>query len=74
MIRSDTYAKVYDQASRNEKTLMAEWIVKQMRSSVGRFLKHNDDIDCWEEVDDLEARKKVAHAFRNRRKPTTATN
>ena len=57
----------YEAASRLEKTCMTEHIVELVKSSDGRFLKRDDGGD-WEEVDDETARKKVAHAFRNRRK------
>eukprot|EP00934_Nitzschia_sp_Nitz4_P002914 Nitzschia sp. Nitz4//scaffold95_size97785//49428//50956//NITZ4_004668-RA/size97785-augustus-gene-0.99-mRNA-1//1//CDS//3329560475//2904//frame0 len=57
----------YEAASRLEKTCMTENIVQLVKDSRGRFLKRDDGGD-WEEVDDETARKKVAHAFRNRRK------
>lgn len=57
----------YEAASRLEKTCMTENIVQLVKDANGRFLKRDDGGD-WEEVDDETARKKVAHAFRNRRK------
>lgn len=57
----------YEAASRLEKTCMTETIVQMIKNKDGRFLKR-DDGGGWEEVDDETARKKVAHAFRNRRK------
>ena len=61
----DFYGQKYEAAGRLEKTCMAEVIVRLINSS-GRFLKR-DDVGAWEEVDEATARKKVAHAFRNRR-------
>lgn len=57
----------YEAASRMEKTSMTEKIVQMVKESDGRFLKRDDGGD-WEEVDQETARRKVAHAFRNRRK------
>lgn len=57
----------YEAANRLEKTYITEQIVEAIMSSDGRFLKRDDGGD-WEEVDHETARKKVAHAFRNRRK------
>ena len=57
----------YEAASRLEKTCMTEKIVQLVHDSDGRFLKRDDGGD-WEEVDHETARRKVAHAFRNRRK------
>jgi len=61
------YADQYEKANRQEKTCMTEKIVQQIHAANGRFLKR-DDFGDWEEVDHETARKKVAHAFRNRRK------
>jgi hypothetical protein len=63
------YAEKFDKSSRLEKTQMTENIVLQIMASGGRFLKR-DDAGEWEVVDHDSARKKVAHAFRNRRKVT----
>jgi len=61
------YAEQFDKASRHEKTLLTETIVHQIKMSGARFLKRDEGGE-WEEVDHETARKKVAHAFRNRRK------
>ena len=57
----------YEAASRLEKTCITEKIVQTIHESDGRFLKRDVGGD-WEEVDQETARKKVGHAFRNRRK------
>ncbi len=57
----------YEAASRLEKTCITEKIVQAIKESDGRFLKRDDGGE-WEEVDLETARKKVGHAFRNRRK------
>lgn len=61
------HAEEFDKVSRLEKTHMTERIVQKIKAAGGRFLKRDDD-GGWEEVDHDTARKKVAHAFRNRRK------
>ena len=63
----DVYMHKYEEAERLEKTCIAEAIVQMIQESNGRFLKKEPGSD-WEEVDGPAARKKVAHAFRNRRK------
>jgi hypothetical protein len=63
----DIYVNEYEGAGRLEKICIAEVIVRMVKDANGRFLKRDDGGD-WEEVDDSTARKKVAHAFRNRRK------
>ena len=67
------YAEEFDKASRHEKTLLTETIVHQIKVSGARFLKRDDGGE-WEEVDHETARKKVAHAFRNRRKVSYASS
>lgn len=57
----------YENANRLEKTYITEKIVEAIKGSDGRFLKRDEGGE-WEEVDHETARKKVAHAFRNRRK------
>lgn len=58
----------YEACTRMEKASLAEMIVDMVKDAGGRFLKPEDEGDCWEEADDHTARKKVAHTFRNRRK------
>lgn len=57
----------YEEASKNQKTEIAEDIVKQISSCGGRFLKQND-ASGWEEASYTEAIRKVAHSFRNFRR------
>jgi hypothetical protein len=63
----DLYMSKYEASGRLEKTCIAEIIVRMVKENFGCFLKKDDGGD-WEEVNDATARKKVAHAFRNRRK------
>eukprot|EP00529_Nitzschia_sp_RCC80_P009908 CAMPEP_0113501294 /NCGR_PEP_ID=MMETSP0014_2-20120614/32868_1 /TAXON_ID=2857 /ORGANISM="Nitzschia sp." /LENGTH=789 /DNA_ID=CAMNT_0000395853 /DNA_START=244 /DNA_END=2613 /DNA_ORIENTATION=- /assembly_acc=CAM_ASM_000159 len=60
----------YDRASRLEKTLMAETIVRNIKDTSGRFLKLDNASQGggWTEVNDEIARDKIAHAFRTQRK------
>lgn len=63
----DHYMKKYEKTGRVDKACIAEIIVRMIKDAECRFLK-KDSHDVWGEVDDSDARKKVAHAFRNRRK------
>eukprot|EP00934_Nitzschia_sp_Nitz4_P006286 Nitzschia sp. Nitz4//scaffold99_size76975//4803//6306//NITZ4_005564-RA/size76975-snap-gene-0.4-mRNA-1//-1//CDS//3329560814//6276//frame0 len=55
----------YEELKRNEKTTMAENVVKQLKDGGSRFLRQGEG--CWEEVDDAVAREKVSQAFRSLR-------
>lgn len=63
----DHYMAKYESAGRVDKACIAEIIVRMIKDAGCRFLK-KDELEVWGEVADSEARKKVAHAFRNRRK------
>eukprot|EP00980_Cylindrotheca_fusiformis_P015320 scaffold4282_cov112-Cylindrotheca_fusiformis.AAC.3 len=63
----DHYMTNYEKAGRVDKACIAEILVRMIKDTGCRFLK-KDQNDAWGEVEDSEARKKVAHAFRNRRK------
>ncbi|CAJ1941327.1 unnamed protein product [Cylindrotheca closterium] len=63
----DHYMAKYELAGRVDKACIAEIIVRMIKDAGCRFLK-KDEQELWGEVADSEARKKVAHAFRNRRK------
>ena len=63
----DHYMAKYEAAGRVDKACIAEIIVRMIKDAGCRFLK-KDEQEVWGEVPDSEARKKVAHAFRNRRK------
>lgn len=51
------------QASKFEKTAIAERIVTSIRESHGRFLKWEEN--TWVEVDSEAAREKISHFFRH---------
>eukprot|EP00980_Cylindrotheca_fusiformis_P022430 scaffold9290_cov107-Cylindrotheca_fusiformis.AAC.8 len=63
----DHYMANYEKNGRVDKACIAEILVRMIKDAGCRFLK-KDQNDAWGEVEDSEARKKVAHAFRNRRK------
>ena len=54
---------VYDNASRSDKTLIAKEIVQGVKRKGHHFLKDEDA--GWIEVDDMKARQKVSHTFRD---------
>lgn len=62
----DTKIDHFESSSVREKTAMTREIVQVIKSSGGRFLKL--DSAGWTEVSDEDARKKVASAFRSKRK------
>ena len=63
----DSHYAAYELADKTEKTCIAEICLSQVAQNAGRFLK-NVDGDRWVEISQLEARNKVANAFRDRRK------
>jgi hypothetical protein len=62
----DTHMDHYESSPVREKTAITRKIVQGIKASGGRFLKL--DSAGWAEVSDEEARKKVASAFRSKRK------
>ena len=56
----------YNSASKFDKTVLAQMIVRSIQDKGGRFLKKQED--RWVEVSDDQAREKVAHSFRNNRR------
>lgn len=74
----DSHQIEYEEASKLEKTTIADKIVRTILDSNGRFLKM-DKQKGWLEVGPKDAREKVSHFFRHRRslclsKTTTANN
>jgi len=63
----DQYMAKYESAGRVDKACIAEIIVRMIKDAGCKFLK-KDEQEVWREVADSEARKKVAHAFRNLRR------
>eukprot|EP00980_Cylindrotheca_fusiformis_P003723 scaffold824_cov129-Cylindrotheca_fusiformis.AAC.3 len=61
-----SYQAQYEVASKQEKTVIAERIVKEVHRKGGHFL--TEYFADYIEVADIVARKKVAHAFRSQRK------
>jgi hypothetical protein len=62
----DLQSKKYHGANRKDKRAAAEEIVKAMQANGNRFLKQDNEAECWEEVDDEVAKDKVCHCFRSR--------
>jgi hypothetical protein len=62
----DAHRDHFESSSVREKTAITREIVQEIKESGGRFLKL-DNAD-WAEVSDADARKKVASAFRSKRK------
>ena len=61
--------QAYEKASKNDKKLLAEKIVKLIKGSYGRFLKRQTKgfKGPWVEVDHETAREKISHYFRRMR-------
>jgi len=57
----------YTEGRKLEKTALTKSIVDLIHSSTGRFLEKNGH-NCWVEVDETTARKKVSHSFRTLRR------
>jgi hypothetical protein len=60
----------YEALSRQDKTVMAQTIVKAFQDKGSRFLRRvSDDVDgiLWRQVKDSEAREKVSQLFRSMR-------
>lgn len=62
----EVWSQDYDVASLTEKQRITGEIIHSIHELTGRFLK--DDGFGWVEVDDIVAKKKVAHAFRTLRR------
>lgn len=57
----------YTKGRKLEKTALTKTIVDLIHASTGRFLEE-DGKNCWVEVDETTARKKVSHSFRTLRR------
>lgn len=62
----EMHYQAYEAAGKYKKTEVADGILSIVHESGGRFLKQ-DKHHTWHEVQDLEARQKVAHWFRHSR-------
>lgn len=60
----EMYFEEYEKLGKYQKTEVAEKIIRIIHESAGRFLKQKEH-GGWMEVDDTEARKKIAHWFRH---------
>jgi hypothetical protein len=56
------------------KTEITDLVIDEIHKTGGRFLKQNEETGQWEEVSCTEANRKIAHTFRNIRRPSRAKN
>lgn len=68
------WSEAYDLANKKDKAEIAETIVQEIKNSGGRFLKKQNNNIGWEEVSEQEAKKKIAHTFRNNRRGLKAVS
>jgi hypothetical protein len=61
----EKYVARYDEAAKDEKTVLSMMIIRMIKESTGRFLK--EDGAAWVEADDSVARTKVSQFFRSAR-------
>ncbi|CAJ1959487.1 unnamed protein product [Cylindrotheca closterium] len=62
----------YNDSTNRDKMQLTETIIDDITKKGGRFLKQNDDTKEWEEASHIEACRKIAHTFRNIRRPSRA--
>jgi hypothetical protein len=72
------FQEAYDNAQRNDKSVILEDIIGQIQSNGGKFMENIEFEEnkgsktttqsCWQEVTHETAYKKVSHAFRSNRK------
>ncbi|CAJ1954892.1 unnamed protein product [Cylindrotheca closterium] len=62
----------HNESKKGRKMQLTETIIDEITKKGGRFLKQNDDTKHWDEVTHLEACRKIAHTFRNIRRPSRA--
>jgi hypothetical protein len=66
--------RLHQTSAKVNKTVLTHTIVNLVHQEKGRFLKRDESsssggglqVGCWQEVDDVTARKKVSHAFRSK--------
>jgi hypothetical protein len=63
----EMHRPLYERAGKFQKTQIAARIVHLIHQSHGRFLKKEENNECYYEVDDEMAREKVSHFFRRLR-------
>jgi hypothetical protein len=59
-------------SNRLRKIEITELVIDEIHKTGGRFLKQNEESGQWEEVSCTEANRKIAHTFRNIRRPSRA--
>ncbi|CAJ1954890.1 unnamed protein product [Cylindrotheca closterium] len=64
----------YNESTKRDKMQLTKTIIDEITKKGGRFLKQNEDTKEWEEANHTEASRKIAHTFRNIRRPSRAKN
>jgi 2-hydroxy-3-keto-5-methylthiopentenyl-1-phosphate phosphatase len=59
----DFHSRSYLYAARKDKKVIVQEIVLATKANGNRFLRQNDETECWEEVDNEVAKQNVCHCF-----------
>lgn len=59
-------------SNKTKKTEITDLVISEIRKTGGRFLRQDEETGLWEEVSHTEANRKIAHIFRNIRRPSRA--
>ncbi|KAL3937388.1 MAG: hypothetical protein SGBAC_007499 [Bacillariaceae sp.] len=62
----------YNESRKGRKMQLTENVIEEIQKKGGRFLKQNENTKEWEEASNIEASRKIAHTFRNIRRPSRA--
>jgi len=62
----------HNESRKSRKMQLTESVISEIKKTGGRFLKQNGGTKEWEEVTHTEACRKIAHTFRNIRRPSRA--
>ena len=62
----------HNEARKGRKMQLTENVIEEVKKTGGRFLKQNEETKQWEEASHVEACRKIAHTFRNIRRPSRA--
>jgi len=62
----------HNEARKGQKMLLVDGLIDEIKKNGGRFLKQNEQTKEWEEASHTETTRKIAHTFRNIRRPSRA--
>ncbi|KAL3937387.1 MAG: hypothetical protein SGBAC_007498 [Bacillariaceae sp.] len=62
----------YNESRKPRKMQLTENIINEVQKKGGRFLKQHDETKEWQQASHTEACRKIAHTFRNIRRPSRA--